>query len=606
MRMVMLNKGLDTATVSTLESVMGSVLDAVVAIDGSGTVVGWNLVAEQVFGWTAEEANGQKLGELIVPHQHRAGHSAGMDRYLKTGRAHVLNRRIEITALDRKGREFPVELSIVQMANMGAPLFIGYLRDISDRHQAAEKLMLSEEALRLATEAAEVGTWDLDLTTNILTWSDRTKAMFGISPEVACSMDDFYAGLHPSDREATTAAFAVALDPSRRATYDATYRTIGREDGLIRWVAAKGRAIFDDSGVCVRAIGTAIDITERNRAAERLKESEGFTRLLLDSATEAFYSVNTEGVTTLCNDAFLKLLGFANEEEVVGRKLHDVIHHSHPDGSHYEVGDCPIYRAAAMGSEPVVVSDEYFFRSDGTAVPVEYRAAPIWDQGVLKGAICTFVDISERRRIKEQRDLLVRELDHRVKNLFAIMSGIVTLSSRSAGSLDEMKAAIMGRLMALAKAHSLVSPPHSGAGIVAAATSLLALLEAVTAPHSRDNADGATGVSLNGPEVQFGGEAVTSLALVFHELATNAAKYGALSTPAGVVAVRWLVENDELVVTWTETGGPIVEHAPLAGGFGSILAERSVVGQLSGKLELNWQPEGLVAIIRVPTERLGA
>jgi PAS domain-containing protein len=78
--------------------------------------------------------------------------------------------------------------------------------------------------LRLATEAAEVGTWDLNLATDVLTWSDRTKAAFGISPEVACSMEDFYAGLHPEDREATGEAFASALDPARRATYDVEYR----------------------------------------------------------------------------------------------------------------------------------------------------------------------------------------------------------------------------------------------------------------------------------------------------------------------------------------------------------------------------------------------
>ncbi|QHJ00146.1 GAF domain-containing protein [Xylophilus rhododendri] len=135
--------------------------------------------------------------------------------------------------------------------------------------EAARAQQVSREALLLAIEAAEVGTWDLDLRTQVLTWPPRTKAMFGISPEVPCSMADFHAGLHPDDREATAAAFDSAIDPARRATYDVEYRTIGKEDGRVRWVAAKGRGVFDAQGRCVRALGTAIDITSHRAAASR-------------------------------------------------------------------------------------------------------------------------------------------------------------------------------------------------------------------------------------------------------------------------------------------------------------------------------------------------
>ena len=130
------------------------------------------------------------------------------------------------------------------------------------------RVQLSEESLRLAAEAAEVGTWDLDLISGVLTWSDRTKAMFGVSNDAPVSMADFYAGLHPEDVEATAAAFASATNPDVRATYDVEYRTIGKEDGVTRWVAAKGKGLFE-GGVCCRAIGTAIDITARKRATVR-------------------------------------------------------------------------------------------------------------------------------------------------------------------------------------------------------------------------------------------------------------------------------------------------------------------------------------------------
>lgn len=130
-------------------------------------------------------------------------------------------------------------------------------------------LAMSEERLRLAVSNADVGLWDVDLVNDTLVWPARTKAMFGISADVPVTMDDFYNGLHPDDREPTTAAFLAAADPQGRALYDVEYRTIGKEDGIVRWVAAKGRGVFDASGGCLRVTGTALDITARKAAEIR-------------------------------------------------------------------------------------------------------------------------------------------------------------------------------------------------------------------------------------------------------------------------------------------------------------------------------------------------
>lgn len=133
-------------------------------------------------------------------------------------------------------------------------------------------IRVSEERLRLAVDHAEVGFWDVDLVQNALIWPQRTKALFGISADVPVTMSDFYEGLHPDDREATSEAFAAAADPQRRALYDVDYRTIGKEDGVVRWVAAKGRGVFDSAGRCLRVTGTAMEITARKAAEEDLRE----------------------------------------------------------------------------------------------------------------------------------------------------------------------------------------------------------------------------------------------------------------------------------------------------------------------------------------------
>nr|MDQ2733788.1 PAS domain-containing sensor histidine kinase [Pseudomonadota bacterium] len=132
-----------------------------------------------------------------------------------------------------------------------------------------------------------------------LFWPARVKAMFGISSDVPVTMADFYAGLHPDDRDATTATFAVAMDPSQRRVYDVEYRTVGKEDGVTRWIAAKGRAIFDEGGRCIRVLGTAIDITRRKATETLLRESEGNLRVAMDVLKKADSN----------KDAFLATLG---------------------------------------------------------------------------------------------------------------------------------------------------------------------------------------------------------------------------------------------------------------------------------------------------------
>ena len=259
-------------------------------------------------------------------------------------------------------------------------------RDITDRVQARERLTLSEEALRLATEAAEIGTWDLNLKTDILTWSDRTKAMFGISPDQPCSMDDFYAGLHPEDREATSKAFAAAIDPMRRANYDAEYRCIGKEDGVTRWIAAKGQGIFDADGRCVRAIGTAIDITARKAADQRLLQSEAELRALnadlerqvIERSRERGLNwqvspdllgvVNHDGYFELSNPAWQQVLGWS-EAEIAAMPFFEFVH---PD-------DFASTQAAfkdLINSKPVLGFENRYRHKDGGYRWLSWVAAP--------------------------------------------------------------------------------------------------------------------------------------------------------------------------------------------------------------------------------------
>jgi len=178
----------------------------------------------------------------------------------------------------------------------------------------------------------------------------------------------------------TARALPIQLVGEDAARYiDLVYEPVRNDDGAVTGIFVGG-----------------YDITERVKAEQALLASEASAAQALDATSEAFYAIDRDGLTTFCNTAFVGMLGFDNREAVIGQAVHDLIHHSHPDGSHYARADCPIYHAAAAGVR-AHVTDELFFRLDGTAFPVEYRAEPILQDGVLAGAICTFTDITDRK-----------------------------------------------------------------------------------------------------------------------------------------------------------------------------------------------------------------
>jgi two-component sensor histidine kinase len=197
-------------------------------------------------------------------------------------------------------------------------------------------------------------------------------------------------------------------------------------------------------------------------------------------------------------------------------------------------------------------------------------------------------------------------MNHRVKNLFAIVSGMIGITARSARTPQEMAQSLLGRLNALAQANDLVKPGIMGSEkINGERTTMEALVRTVLLPYATGK-DGSDRILLSGPEVTVGANAVTSLALVLHESATNAAKYGALSQPDGTLRIKWNILGDDFRFKWEETGGPAIAGPPTSRGFGSILAERSIAGQLGGIIAYDWQPAGLRLKVEIPMERLAS
>ena len=212
-----------------------------------------------------------------------------------------------------------------------------------------------------------------------------------------------------------------------------------------------------------------------------------------------------------------------------------------------------------------------------------------------------FLDVTARKQAEEGHELLAGEMSHRVKNLLAIAAGLTKLTSRSTSTSQDMARELIQRLTALGRAHDLVRPLPGLDGKAALLGDLLTIL---LAPY--DDLGAFSGrIRVSVPRMGVGEAAATTLALVIHELATNSLKYGALSVDTGTLDVSCESPGQEIVVVWTERGGPPVKPPTGVTGYGSELVARSVSSQLGGSIDRDWDKHGVVITLRINRGMLG-
>jgi PAS domain S-box-containing protein len=335
---------------------------------------------------------------------------------------------------------------------------------------------------------------------------------------------------------------------------------------------------------------------ERSRSEEARHQSEQATRLLaavVDSSGDAILTKDLQGIITSWNGGAERLFGYA-AEEIIGKPVTILIP---PDRQNEE----PIILERIRSGQRIQHYETMRQRKDGSLIDISLSISPVKDGlGRIVGASKIARDITERRRALDQQQLLLREMDHRIKNLFTLAAGVVSLSAQAASSPEALAAAVHDRLTALSRAHTLTLPrPSIDAAGTAQATTLHALIATIVAPYEGPQAR----VAISGADCPVDGHAITSLALLFNEFATNAAKYGSLSLPDGTVAVTCSQDDDQMRIVWTERGGPPIVAPGVSEGFGSVLAAGTVQRQLAGELTRDWQRDGLVIRLSASIDR---
>jgi len=332
--------------------------------------------------------------------------------------------------------------------------------------------------------------------------------------------------------------------------------------------------------------------------AEPFEKSElpawdaGHLRLAIAAAGVALWSWNVDTNRFTMDEHAFRLWGVPLSEYVT---FDDLSAHIHP-------ADRDRVKAAFVATRALVGAYEIDFR---IMVGDEVRWVSARGQGNdadIVGRIMygIFIDVTGRKQAEEGHELLAGEMSHRVKNLLAIASGLTAITSRSATTAADMAKELTQRLTALGRAHDLVRPVPGGGERAALLGDLFTVL---LAPYD-DLAAFSGRVRVAVPRMAVGEQAATTLALVVHELATNSLKYGALSSATGTLDISSAVQDSEVVVVWTERGGPPVTAPADDGGYGSKLLNRGMTIQLGGSIACDWNSEGVIVTLRMTKDRL--
>jgi PAS domain S-box-containing protein len=445
-------------------------------------------------------------------------------------------------------------------------------------------------------EALPEPIYTTDASGRITFYNSAAAAMWGVRPELGKSEFCGSWKLYRTDGTPLPhdeCPMAIALKEQRPNR--GLEAVAERPDGTRIPFLAFPTPLFDVAGNLIGAVNMLVDLTDLAVADEAAQRFAA----IVESSDDAILAKDLNGTIISWNPGAERLFGYT-AAEAVGKPVAMLI----PLDRHNEEPE--ILRRIRRG-ERIDHYETIRRRKDGSLIEISLCVSPIRSRdGKVIGASKIARDITERKRAEEQQHLLIREMDHRIKNLFMVASSVVSLSARSADTPAELASVVRDRLNALARAHALTIPRTPDVSGTQATTTLHSLIGTIMAPYNGNLAGHRPRASVVGADIEIGSSALTGFALLLYEFATNAAKYGALSVPEGTIDISCHEDGERLVLTWTEHGGPPVEHRSDGEGFGTLLGKATVRNQLGGEIVRDWKPEGLSIRLSVMRERLCA
>ncbi|MBY5639343.1 PAS domain S-box protein [Rhizobium leguminosarum] len=470
-----------------------------------------------------------------------------------------------------------------------------FTTDVTELIESETARRESEERLAATYEAATIGIAEADAQGRLLRVNDALCGMLGRSREELLTMT-FFDYTDEEDREEDAALYARQLSGDLD-TYILRKRAI-KPDGTTVYLDVHSSSVRDEAGGFRYGVRVLQDVTAAKQMEDQIRASEKHMRDLLEALPAAVYTTDATGRITFYNKAAVEMSGRMPQPGdmwCVTWRLFNV------DGSPLPHDQCPM-AVALKENRPVRGAEAIAERPDGSRVPFIPYPTPLHDaDGNLIGAINMLVDISERKKAENQQKILIDELNHRVKNTLATVQSLAGQTARHADGLEDFAERFEARLLALARAHDLLTRHHWKD----APLDLLAQ-EVLTAVAG----EAAGRIRIHGPSVVLDPRTALSLTMTLNELATNAIKYGALSSEVGNLSVSWHLlgeaqSHPSLALDWLEAGGPPVSP-PTRRGIGSRLMERCIERDLAGEFDLAFEPTGVTCRISVPVEAVKA
>jgi PAS domain S-box-containing protein len=447
---------------------------------------------------------------------------------------------------------------------------VNMLVDITERKRAEE----ATQRLACIVDSSDDAIISKDLDGIISSWNKAASRLFGY--EAAEVIGKPVTILIPQDRRDEESFILQQIRRGERIDHYETVRR--RKDGGLIDVSLTVSPVRNAQGKIIGASKIARDITKRKRELDAAL----LLASIVETSDDAIISKNLDGIITSWNKGAERIFGYM-EEEIIGKSVKVLIPRK------YHAEEDTILERIRRGQR-IEHYETIRQRKHGSLINVSLTVSPVADpQGKIVGASKIARDITERKRTEAQISLLAREAEHRTKNILATVQATVHLTQSE--TIDGLKSAIEGRIQALANVHALfVQSRWEGANLRNLVTQELS-------PYCQDVEARAR---IEGPDLLLEPYAAQTIAITLHELATNAAKYGALSVPDGRVHVAWSgVDKAHLILRWTETRGPLVT-SPTRKGFGTRVMERMIREQLKGKMQFEWRADGLVCEIVLP------
>jgi PAS domain S-box-containing protein len=480
--------------------------------------------------------------------------------------------------------------SLISYDDQGAAWIVGANIDVTQRKISDRALDEGNLHLALAAKAGLVGSFTADVETGKMRISTGYAAIHGFPEETTdITRCDWLRGVHPDDRarlkELRRQAFSKQIHD-----YRADYR-IMRPGGEVRWIDARIFVSYSVEGHPQRTMGVDIDITERKQAELTLAERNMQLALAGKAGRVASFAYDVKTGRVQISEGYAAIYGFPEGTTEIARSQWRAL--LLPD----DLERLESIREQAFADRQHEYGLEYrIILPDRGMRWIETRSFIEYDQGHPKRVVGVNIDVTERKRSEEAQKILNAELDHRVKNALATVSAVVSHTGQGSRSVTDFVGALEGRLRSMATTHELLS------GSQWQGVSLTELVQREVAPYSTH-----TNININGPAILLKPEAGQAMAMVLHELSTNAAKYGAFSTQDGRVSIRWdRWQNGrllpDLVLEWREIGGPLV--APGPSSYGTTTIRDLIPYEFGGTVDLELAREGVRCRLELPANWL--